>query len=122
MVDALRLLGGKHVTWLTVVVFRHTVFAGAITTLGAGIFMLLCQVGGGGWWSRYVRSHLAVCSHCAMPLPRVTHTQLTFFTKMAALITSTIVFAVLYSLFFFMSLLALVGPTGTCGDLHHLYV
>lgn len=58
-------------------------------------------------------------AQCLCP---VSHTQLTFFTKMAALITSTIVFAVLYSLFFFMSLLALVGPTGTCGDLHHLYV
>jgi len=38
--------------------------------------------------------------------------QLTFFTKMATLIGGTIAYSVLYSLFFFMPLLALLGPAG----------
>ena len=38
--------------------------------------------------------------------------QLTFFTKMATLIGGTIGFSLLYSLFFFMPLLAFVGPSG----------
>jgi hypothetical protein len=38
--------------------------------------------------------------------------QLTFFTKMATLIGGTIGYSLLYSLFFFMPLLALLGPSG----------
>jgi hypothetical protein len=41
---------------------------------------------------------------------------MTFFTKMATLITMTIVFSVLYSLGFFMSLCAVMGPVNGYGD------
>merc|ERR1711871_1651719 len=44
--------------------------------------------------------------------------QLTFFSKMAVLICVTILFSFLYSLGFFMSILALVGPEGNLGDLN----
>jgi len=57
-----------------------TVFAGAVTTLGAGVFMFSCQ--------------------------------LTFFTRMAGLISGTIFFSLLFSLFFFVPLLVLAGPGG----------
>jgi len=42
--------------------------------------------------------------------------QMTFFTKMAVLICMTILFSLGYSLFFFMPLCALIGPSGTTGD------
>jgi predicted RND superfamily exporter protein len=61
-----------------------TVMGGAVTTMGAGLFMYGCQM--------------------------------TFFTKMATLITMTIVFSVLYSLGFFMSLCAVMGPVNGYGD------
>eukprot|EP00962_Isochrysis_galbana_P038414 scaffold13637_cov112-Isochrysis_galbana.AAC.1 len=52
--------------------------------------------------------------------------QLTFFTKMATLIGGTIGYSLLYSLFFFMPLLALLGPSGkinsTAEHCRHLYV
>lgn len=41
----------------------------------------------------------------------------TFFTKMATLLTSTVAFSVLYSLFWFMPLLSLVGPEDDVGIL-----
>lgn len=49
-------------------------------------------------------------------------TQLTFFGKMAILITLTIAFAFAYSLVFFVGLCALIGPVGTFGNLSHMYV
>ena len=42
--------------------------------------------------------------------------QITFFEKFAVLIPLTIFFALLYSLFFFMPLCAILGPSGQCGD------
>lgn len=42
--------------------------------------------------------------------------QLTFFTKMAVLITMTILFSLFYSTLFFIPLCALIGPNGTFGD------
>ena len=42
--------------------------------------------------------------------------QMTFFTKMATLISMTIFFSISYALFFFMPLCALFGPSGHCGD------
>jgi len=36
---------------------------------------------------------------------------------MATLITGTVLFSLLYSLFFFMPLLSLMGPQGDCGRL-----
>lgn len=44
---------------------------------------------------------------------------MTFFTKMAVLMVTTITSSLLFSLGFFMSLCALVGPEGTTGDIHH---
>ena len=43
--------------------------------------------------------------------------QLTFFTKMAVLITMTISFSLLYSTLFFIPLCAQLGPNGTFGDI-----
>ena len=43
--------------------------------------------------------------------------QLTFFTKMAVLITMTILFSLFYSTLFFIPLCALIGPNGTFGDI-----
>eukprot|EP00928_Gymnodinium_smaydae_P078030 TRINITY_DN6161_c0_g1_i1.p1 TRINITY_DN6161_c0_g1~~TRINITY_DN6161_c0_g1_i1.p1 ORF type:complete len:1184 (-),score=129.57 TRINITY_DN6161_c0_g1_i1:89-3640(-) len=43
---------------------------------------------------------------------------ITFFTKFGTLLLYTIFFAVLFSLFFFPSVMALVGPTGDFGDWH----
>ena len=43
--------------------------------------------------------------------------QLTFFSKMATLIAGTIVFSLIYSLLFFMPLLALLGPSGELAPL-----
>lgn len=60
-----------------------TVIAGAITTLGAGMVMLLCQM--------------------------------TFFTKMATLISLTITFSILTALLPFMAVCALFGPEGDSG-------
>jgi hypothetical protein len=62
-----------------------TVVAGAITTLGAGMVMWLCQI--------------------------------TFFTKMAVLISMTIIFSFIMALGPFMCLCMLLGPQGTSGDL-----
>ncbi len=61
-----------------------TVFAGAVTTFGAGIPLFFCQ--------------------------------LTFFTKMGTLVSSTIAYSIVYSLGFFMSLCLLIGPTGAIGQ------
>merc|ERR1712066_456274 len=62
-----------------------TVFAGAITTAGAGMIMFACFS--------------------------------TFFHKMAILMTMTIVYSFLFSLGLFMSLLFLIGPEESFGDL-----
>jgi len=43
-----------------------------------------------------------------------------FFYKFGILILFTVGYAVLFSLFFFPSVMALVGPTGVTGDWHHL--
>ena len=40
----------------------------------------------------------------------------TFFYKMATLIVFTVLFSLLFSLFWFMPLLALIGPEGTTGE------
>merc|ERR1712232_827555 len=45
-------------------------------------------------------------------------TQIIFFRKFGALILCTIFYAVLFSLFFFPSLMALCGPVGNQGDWH----
>lgn len=63
-----------------------TIFAGALTTAGAGSIMFACF--------------------------------LTFFFKMALLITVTIMYSFLFSLGFFMSLVWLIGPEGTLGNLY----
>jgi len=65
-----------------------TVFAGAITTAGSGMFMFLCV--------------------------------LTFFFKMALLICMTIFFSFMFSLFFFMALVFMIGPQSTFGNLSSL--
>lgn len=44
---------------------------------------------------------------------------LTFFTKFAVLICSTIIFSLTSALFFFMPLTAIVGPEGTQGDIRY---
>jgi len=62
-----------------------TIFAGAITTAGAGSVMFLCI--------------------------------LFLFTKMAVLITVTIIFSLLFALFFFVPLLFMLGPEGSFGDI-----
>lgn len=41
---------------------------------------------------------------------------LTFFTKFAVLICSTIIFSLTAALFFFMPLIAIIGPEGHEGD------
>ena len=43
--------------------------------------------------------------------------QMTFFTKMATLIVSTIILSYIFSLFFFMSMLYLAGPSGETGKI-----
>jgi len=43
-----------------------------------------------------------------------------FFYKFGIMILFTVGYAVLFSLFFFPSVMALVGPTGVTGDWHHL--
>ena len=43
--------------------------------------------------------------------------QLTFFLRMCKLIAGTVGFSIVYALFFFMPLLALVGPNGTARSL-----
>lgn len=40
----------------------------------------------------------------------------TFFNKMATLLSATVMFSVIYSLFWFMPLLSLVGPEGKVGS------
>merc|ERR1711968_263184 len=67
-----------------VTVMGVTVLAGAVTTLGAGMFMYFCQM--------------------------------VFFTKMAFLMTATIVHSFMFALVYFMSILALAGPQGSTGD------
>lgn len=67
-----------------------TIVGGAITTVGAGIFMFACQ--------------------------------LTFFTKMAALIVATILLSYVYSLGFFMAVLYVIGPERNQGNLHSIYL
>lgn len=47
--------------------------------------------------------------------------QLTFFTKMAVLITGTILLSLLYSLGFFMSSLYLIGPEGNTGNIRYYF-
>lgn len=42
-----------------------------------------------------------------------------FFFKFGVMILCTIAFAVIFSLFFFPSVMCLIGPTGVCGDWHH---
>eukprot|EP00747_Dinoflagellata_sp_TGD_P063515 gnl/TRDRNA2_/TRDRNA2_153488_c0_seq1.p1 gnl/TRDRNA2_/TRDRNA2_153488_c0~~gnl/TRDRNA2_/TRDRNA2_153488_c0_seq1.p1 ORF type:complete len:658 (+),score=89.13 gnl/TRDRNA2_/TRDRNA2_153488_c0_seq1:156-1976(+) len=42
----------------------------------------------------------------------------TFFTKFGAFVLFTIIFSLSWALFFFPSLLALIGPTGSTGDFH----
>ena len=44
---------------------------------------------------------------------------LTFFTKFAVLICSTIIFSLSAALFFFMPLAAIVGPEGIQGDIRY---
>jgi len=44
--------------------------------------------------------------------------KIVFFVKFGALILFTVMYAVIFSLFFFPSLMALVGPKGYCGDWH----
>ena len=44
---------------------------------------------------------------------------LTFFTKFAVLICSTIMFSLTAALFFFMPLIAICGPEGTQGDVRY---
>ena len=44
---------------------------------------------------------------------------LTFFTKFAVLICSTIIFSLTAALFFFMPLTAIVGPEGIQGDVRY---
>jgi hypothetical protein len=44
---------------------------------------------------------------------------LTFFTKFAVLICSTIIFSLTAALFFFMPLIAIVGPEGIQGDIRY---
>ena len=56
-----------------------------------------------------------LCSGCCLWL-----CTLTFFTKFAVLVVSTIGFSLAYALFFFMPLLALVGPQGDCCDVVEL--
>lgn len=46
--------------------------------------------------------------------------QMVFFSKMAALITLTIILSLLFSLFFFMPLCALLGPEGETGQVRYL--
>lgn len=41
---------------------------------------------------------------------------MTFFTKMATLISMTIFFSITYALFFFLPLCAIFGPSNTAGD------
>merc|ERR1719277_1253862 len=43
--------------------------------------------------------------------------QMTFFLQMSTLISITIVYSLLYTLFFFMCLLRVLGPEGECGDI-----
>jgi len=62
-----------------------TIFAGALTTSGAGVPMFLCFF--------------------------------YFFFKMALLITVTIMYSLIFSIGFFMSLLWLIGPNGNVGQL-----
>jgi len=42
---------------------------------------------------------------------------LTFFFKMAVLITLTIAYSLLFSLFFFIGLCYVAGPSGSCGNI-----
>jgi len=46
--------------------------------------------------------------------------QMTFFLQMSTLISVTIVYSLLFTLFFFMCLLRLAGPEGKCGDISGL--
>jgi hypothetical protein len=45
---------------------------------------------------------------------------LTFFTKFAVLICSTIIFSLSAALFFFMPLTAILGPEGIDGDIRYM--
>lgn len=44
--------------------------------------------------------------------------KITFFVRFGTLLLCTVAFAVLFSLFFFPSVMALIGPTGLVGDWH----
>jgi len=46
--------------------------------------------------------------------------QMTFFLQMSTLISVTIVYSLLFTLFFFMCLLRVAGPEGDCGDVSRL--
>eukprot|EP01052_Picozoa_sp_SAG31_P039727 SAG31_NODE_5572_length_2450_cov_1.395151_2_plen_234_part_00 len=76
--------------------FRVKRFAYAARTMGMTVVMGACTT---------------FCSGCVLWL-----CTLTFFTKFAVLVVSTIGFSLAYAVFFFMPLLALVGPQGDCCD------
>lgn len=79
----------EHAVRNSLTVMGVTVLAGAATTMGSGLFMLLCQ--------------------------------LTFFTKMAILISGTIFFSTITAFGFFMSLCALFGPTNGFMDISKMW-
>ena len=123
--DAATLMGG-------------TVLAGTFTTLGSSFFMFICQVR--TWQPRPSPSGRARLPPPALPARRVpcpttalsvrTHThfpsaatadcfarpssawQVTFFTKMATLISGTIAWSILFAMLFFLPSCALLGPSG----------